>query len=171
MTDPGLVDFAEPMLRLFNHGLILGPDGEKMSKSRGNVINPDEVVNRYGADTVRGYLMFIGPWDQGGPWDPQAIEGVYRFLQRVWVVVTDDMQAVQPQAKPARTPAPEQERALERKLHQAILKVTDDMQDFRFNTAIATLMELNNYLYKARETDVVNRAIWHSCLLYTSRCV
>ncbi|HQY92925.1 leucine--tRNA ligase [Caldilinea sp.] len=164
MRDLGLVDFDEPMLRLFNQGMILGPDGEKMSKSRGNVINPDEVVNRYGADTVRGYLMFIGPWDQGGPWDPQAIEGVYRFLQRVWVVVTDDMQAVQPQAKPARTPAPEQERALERKLHQAILKVTDDMQDFRFNTAIATLMELNNYLYKARETDVVNRAIWHSAL-------
>jgi leucyl-tRNA synthetase len=164
MRDLGLVDFDEPMLRLFNQGMILGPDGEKMSKSRGNVINPDEVVDRYGADTVRGYLMFIGPWDQGGPWDPQAIEGVYRFLQRVWVVVVEAMQVVQPQGKPARTPSPDQLRALERKLHQTILKVTDDMQDFRFNTAIAALMELNNYLYKVRETDVVNSAIWHSAL-------
>ncbi len=84
LRDLGVVDFDEPMLRLFNQGMILGPDGEKMSKSRGNVINPDEFVDKYGADTVRGYLMFIGPWDMGGPWDMNAIEGVYRFLHRVW---------------------------------------------------------------------------------------
>ncbi len=160
MRDLGLVNFDEPMLRLFNQGMILGPDGEKMSKSRGNVINPDEVVDRYGADTVRGYLMFIGPWDQGGPWDPQAIEGVHRFLHRVWAVVTED--AGPDQALSESDPA--QERALERKLHQTILKVTDDIEHFRFNTAIAALMELNNFLLRARETSVVNSAIWKEAI-------
>ncbi len=85
-----IVPFDEPMIRLFNQGIILGPDGEKMSKSRGNVVNPDEMVDKYGADTVRGYLMFIGPWDQGGPWDPSAIEGVSRFMYRVWSVAIDE---------------------------------------------------------------------------------
>ena len=164
LRDLGIVNFDEPMLRLFNQGMILGPDGEKMSKSRGNVINPDEVVDRYGADTVRGYLMFIGPWDQGGPWDPQAIEGVHRFLHRVWAVVTEDAQREQPLLEADWAPDPTQERALERKLHQTILKVTDDIQNFRFNTAIAALMEFNNYLYKVRNTNVVNSAIWNKSL-------
>ena len=90
MRDAGLVDFDEPMLRLFNQGMILGEDGEKMSKSQGNVVNPDDYVGKYGADTVRAFLMFIGPWDQGGPWNPRAIEGVQRFLQRVWSLVVDE---------------------------------------------------------------------------------
>ena len=89
MRDAGLVDFDEPMLRLFNQGMILGEDGEKMSKSRGNVVNPDDYVSKYGADAVRAFLMFIGPWDQGGPWNPRAIEGVQRFLQRVWSLAVD----------------------------------------------------------------------------------
>lgn len=164
LRDLGIVNFDEPMLRLFNQGMILGPDGEKMSKSRGNVINPDEVVDRYGADTVRGYLMFIGPWDQGGPWDMQAIEGVHRFLHRVWAVVTEDAQLEKPLLEANHAPDPAQERALERKLHQAILKVTDDIQNFRFNTAIATLMELNNYLYKVRDANVVNSPTWNKAV-------
>jgi leucyl-tRNA synthetase len=151
-----VVPFDEPMLRLFNQGMILGPDGEKMSKSRGNVVNPDEMVDRYGADTVRGYLMFIGPWDQGGPWDPAAIEGVSRFLFRAWGVVTDEPNPERVAAEPATGDV----RNLERKLHQTIIKVTDDMAAFRFNTAIAALMELNNALIKARETDVVGSPIW-----------
>ena len=93
MRDAGLVDFDEPMLRLFNQGMILGEDGEKMSKSRGNVVNPDDYVGKYGADTVRAFLMFIGPWDQGGPWNPRAIEGVARFLHRVWSLVVDTPEA------------------------------------------------------------------------------
>ena len=152
----GIVPFDEPMLRLFNQGMILGPDGEKMSKSRGNVVNPDEMVDKYGADTVRGYLMFIGPWDQGGPWDPSAIEGVSRFMYRVWSVAVDE-------AKPdllAATPDADQVRTLERKLHQTIIKVTDDMANFRFNTAIAAMMELNNMLIKVRETPVIGTPIW-----------
>ena len=157
MRDLGLVDFNEPMLRLFNQGLILGPDGEKMSKSRGNVINPDDYVDRYGADTVRGYLMFIGPWDMGGPWDPSAIEGVSRFLHRVWSVVLDEPRR--------RSEAePDTARMLERKLHQTILKVTDDMTAFRFNTAIAALMELNNLLVRLKETTIAESPIWREAV-------
>ena len=85
----GVVHFREPMLRLFNQGIILGPDGNRMSKSRGNVVAPDDYVEKYGADTVRAYLMFIGPWDTGGPWNFTGIEGVKRFLERVWTVVTE----------------------------------------------------------------------------------
>ncbi|MBV7330309.1 leucine--tRNA ligase [Chloroflexi bacterium TSY] len=153
----GIVPFDEPMNRFFNQGMILGPDGEKMSKSRGNVVNPDEMVNRYGADTVRGYLMFIGPWDQGGPWDPKAIEGVSRFLQRVWTVTAEDAQAEKISAEAT----PDEIRALERKLHQTMLKVTDDLEDFRFNTAIAALMEFNNTLIRAKESSVVDTPIWN----------
>ena len=89
LTDLGLVHEREPFKRLFNQGQILGADGERMSKSRGNVQDPDELVRRYGADTVRLFLMFMGPWDQGGPWSPTGIEGVNRFLRRVWTVVLD----------------------------------------------------------------------------------
>ena len=89
LADLGVVAEREPFKRLFNQGQILGADGERMSKSRGNVQDPDELVTRYGADTVRLFLMFMGPWDQGGPWNPQGIEGVHRFLRRVWTVVLD----------------------------------------------------------------------------------
>ena len=86
MRDIGLIDQDEPFQRLFNQGQILGADGERMSKSRGNVQDPDELVARYGADTVRLFLMFMGPWDQGGPWSPTGIGGVHRFLNRVWTL-------------------------------------------------------------------------------------
>ena len=89
MRDVGLVGEDEPFLKLFNQGQILGADGERMSKSRGNVQDPDELVERYGADSVRLFLMFMGPWDQGGPWSPTGIGGVHRFLNRVWTVVLD----------------------------------------------------------------------------------
>ena len=89
LNDLGLVQEREPWLRLFNQGQILGADGERMSKSRGNVQDPDELVARYGADSVRLFLMFMGPWDQGGPWSPTGIDGVHRFLRRVWTVVLD----------------------------------------------------------------------------------
>jgi leucyl-tRNA synthetase len=164
LRDLGVVDFDEPMLRLFNQGMILGPDGEKMSKSRGNVINPDEFVDKYGADTVRGYLMFIGPWDMGGPWDMNAIEGVHRFLHRVWGVVIDDPQMANPTLDLNVQPDAQAVRNLERKLHQTIIKVGDDMANFRFNTAIAALMELNNTLIKAKETTVVNTPAWNQAI-------
>ena len=86
MRDIGLVEQDEPFKRLFNQGQILGADGERMSKSRGNVQDPDDLVRRYGADTVRLFLMFMGPWDQGGPWSSTGIGGVHRFLNRVWTL-------------------------------------------------------------------------------------
>ena len=153
LRDLGVVNFDEPMLRLFNQGMILGPDGEKMSKSRGNVVNPDEYVGKYGADTVRGYLVFIGPWDLGGPWDPSAIEGVSRFLTRVWNTVLDAPRA-------QHVDDAEQARALTRKLHQTLLKVTDDMTAFRFNTVVAGLMELNNAMMRAKEAGIAGTPIW-----------
>ena len=152
LRDLGVVDFDEPMDRLFNQGMILGADSEKMSKSRGNVVDPDDVVQRYGADTVRGYLMFIGPWDQGGPWDPQRIEGVRRFLNRVWTVVTEPAETSTQDASAARQ--------LEQKLHATIAKVTSDLDHFRFNTAISALMELNNQMMKARTTAVAGTSLW-----------
>jgi len=143
MRDLGLVEFGEPMLRLFNQGIILGPDGNRMSKSRGNVVNPDELVQRYGADTLRAYLMFIGPWDQGGPWNPRGIEGVARFLARVWALVAEP-------AKPAVAEAGVPARELEYWMHRTIRRVTDDIEGFRWNTALAALMEYTNLLQRAR---------------------
>ncbi len=155
LRDLGIVDFDEPMQRLFNQGMILGPDNEKMSKSRGNVVNPDEMVDKYGADTVRGYLMFIGPWDQGGPWDPKSIEGIHRFLHRVWSVAMDE-----PSSDMAAAADSDDVRMLERRLHQTIVKVTADMEAFRFNTALAALMEFNNSLMKAKETPASGSPVW-----------
>jgi leucyl-tRNA synthetase len=163
MRDMGLVDFDEPMLRLFNQGIILGEDGEKMSKSRGNVVAPDEWVARYGADAFRAYLMFIGPWELGGPWNSAGIEGTYRFLHRVWSVVLEGEEAKQ--SKDSRSlgdfgSLEEAERELRRKTHQTIRKASGDMESFSFNTMIAALMEFNNYLMKAKETAVVATAAW-----------
>jgi len=154
MRDAGLVDFDEPMLRLFNQGMILGEDGEKMSKSRGNVVNPDDYVGKYGADTVRAFLMFIGPWEQGGPWNPRAIEGVQRFLQRVWALIVE---ASKPQGG---IPTAGQIADLRRATHQTILKVTEDYESFKFNTMIAALMGFSNTLIEAKKTAVVGTAAW-----------
>jgi leucyl-tRNA synthetase len=128
-----------------------------MSKSRGNVVNPDDYVGKYGADTVRGYLMFIGPWDLGGPWDPSAIEGVSRFLSRVWNTVLD-------KGKASGEVESEQMRDLERKLHQTILKVTDEMTLFRFNTAIAAMMELNNMLVPLKDSTIAQTPLWEETI-------
>ena len=89
MRDMGVVDFDEPMLRLYNQGMVLGEDGEKMSKSRGNVIAPDDLVRRYGADVVRTYLMFFARWELGGPWDSQGIRGSQRFVDDVWNLIAE----------------------------------------------------------------------------------
>ncbi|HIC89398.1 MAG TPA: leucine--tRNA ligase, partial [Anaerolineae bacterium] len=158
LRDMGLVDFDEPMLRLFNQGIILGPDGNRMSKSRGNVIAPDPLVRQYGADTVRAYLMFIGPWDQGGPWNPQGIEGVHRFLHRVWNVVVGEKQ----EGKPAQ--ADISERDLRRATHQTIKKVTSDYESFKFNTMIAALMSFTNTLVKAKSTALYGTDAWNEAV-------
>ncbi|MEP7285335.1 MAG: leucine--tRNA ligase [Chloroflexota bacterium] len=125
-------------------------DAEKMSKSKGNVVAPDQVVAKYGADTVRGYLMFAFRWESGGPWDSQGIQGIVRWLNDVWTLVTGDKPAMSGEADEAAV------KALRRKVHQTIQKVTDGLDSFGFNTAVAGLMELKNTLLAARKTPVVN---------------
>ncbi|RLC74863.1 MAG: leucine--tRNA ligase, partial [Chloroflexi bacterium] len=159
MRDMGVVDFDEPMTVLRNQGIILGEDSEKMSKSRGNVIAPDDLVKRYGADTVRAYLMFGWRWDQGGPWDSQGIEGIVRWLPRVWNLVLD--------TPPSSPPAGGKEGGiadLQRWTHKTIRRVTDDMEAFTFNTIIAGLMEFTNALIKAKGTPVYGTEAWEEAV-------
>ena len=134
LCDHGLLPFEEPFLRLRNPGLILGENGEKMSKSKGNVINPDDVVDRYGADVMRLYEMFMGDFEDAKPWDTRGIVGLRRFLDRVWTTVHDTVH------ERRETVSPE----LERLLHRTVKKVTEDIEDFKFNTAISALMILLN---------------------------
>ena len=124
---------------------------QRMSKSKGNVVNPDELVAQYGADTVRTYLMFFAKWDQGGPWNYEGIKGPQRLLQDVWDIA-------QAQSMPGEDEAAS--RALRRKTHQVIRKVTQDMQDFSFNTAVAAIMELRNTIVAAQREGGANRAAW-----------
>ncbi len=148
----GLISFGEPFARLYNQGIILGPDGSRMSKSRGNVVNPDDYVERLGADTVRCYLMFIGPWDSGGPWNPQGITGVEGFLRRLWDLTLDGAG----NNAPADT-GPEDEQVL-RLIHKTTKRVTDDLDRFSYNTMLAALMEATNTLRRLRGS--VSRAMW-----------
>ncbi len=149
--------FDEPMTRLYNQGIILGEDREKMSKSRGNVVAPDELVEKYGADVVRGYLMFAFKWDQGGPWDSKGISGVVRFLNDVWSLATTPFHSEE-------TPSEKDERALRRKVHQTIKRVTADMEVFGFNTALAALMELKNTLQAYRSTPLAGSEVWKEAI-------
>jgi leucyl-tRNA synthetase len=134
LFDMGLVSQAEPFHKLVNQGLILGEDGEKMSKSRGNVVNPDDVIERYGADSMRLYEMFMGPLERQKPWQTAGIEGLWRFLNKAWraVVGDDKANAAIADAPPSAT--------LIKRMHQTIKKVTEDIEGLRFNTAISQLM-------------------------------
>ena len=164
MRDLGVVEGNEPFKRLFNQGQILGPDGQRMSKSRGNVVAPDGQVQKYGADTFRCYLMFIGPWDEGGPFRLDGISGLERWLNRVWNIAQATPQFGPKDAAAARD--------LRRLTHKTIRKVTEDIEGFRWNTAIAALMEMTNGLYAAREAGAVDREAWgeaiESLLLLTA---
>ncbi len=153
LRDMGLVSHGEPFKQLRNQGIILGEDNEKMSKSRGNVVNPDDLVSEYGADTVRAYLMFLGPWDQGAPWNSQGIEGPARFLNRVWALVTEE---VKNEGKADAKTLKE----LKRAVHSAIKEITEDFENFQFNTAIAELMTLINAMNKAKNTAVAQTPEW-----------
>ena len=153
LRDMGITEGPEPMLQLRNQGIVLGEDSEKMSKSRGNVVAPDDLVNAYGADTVRAYLMFFARWDMGGPWNSQGIEGSVRWVRRVWTLFTDPEEK-----KPLGSP--ETRRILRRKVHQTLGSVTRDFEQFEFNTIISSLMELMNEMYKAREAGAAGSAEW-----------
>jgi leucyl-tRNA synthetase len=154
IRDMGLVDFGEPFTRLFNQGIIIA-EKRKMSKSRGNVVNPDDYVAELGADAVRAYLMFIAPWEQGGEWDDSGISGISRWLNRLWGLVMagyewDESAGGQVKA----------ERELERLSHQTIRKVTQDLERLRLNTMIAALMEFTNHLTKVKEEGAVSATAW-----------
>jgi leucyl-tRNA synthetase len=164
MRDLGLVQQNEPWKRVFNQGQILGADGERMSKSRGNVQDPDELVRRYGADTVRLFLMFMGPWDQGGPWSPTGIGGVHRFLNRVWTITLDPHGVEPGDPESGVLPTGESEAdarsGLRSAAHRTLRDVTDDYEGFRFNTMLAKLMELSNTLMRYRGTAVAGSPEW-----------
>ena len=157
LYDLGYVSTPEPFRKLINQGMILGEDNQKMSKSRGNVINPDKVIADYGADSMRLYEMFMGPLEVAKPWSMQGVEGVHRFLNRLWRVVIDDntgrlSDIVQP------VPADEETQRL---LHQTIRKVGEDIETFGFNTAISQMMIFVNHLSKltTRPTNAVESLV------------
>ncbi len=149
LRDMGITTGKEPMTQLRNQGQILGPDGQRMSKSRGNVIDPDQQVSTFGADTVRAYLLFGYQWSEGGPWNTDNIQGVVRWLHRVWTLALPDAAPVDTSGRSA-----EAETAavvgVRRAVHQTIKKVSDDFEAFEFNTIVSTLMELTNAMYKHR---------------------
>jgi leucyl-tRNA synthetase len=157
LYDLGYVSTKEPFKKLVNQGMILGEDGQKMSKSRGNVINPDRVIADYGADSMRLYEMFMGPLEAIKPWSMQGVEGVHRFLQKSWrMIVDDDTGELVEAVKDAQA-----DEATLRLLHQTIKKVGDDIESFGFNTAISQMMIFVNHLnkQKVRPKSVVEKFV------------
>jgi len=144
LFDLGVVPQAEPFKKLFHQGIILGEDGVKMSKSRGNVVNPDDIISAYGTDSLRLYLMFLGPLEAMKPWNTKGIEGVSRFLKKIWRECLDAEGAVSPRIVDTGALSPEAEKVL----HETIRKVGDDTEHLRFNTAISQMMILGNALQK-----------------------
>ena len=168
LRDQGYLKISEPFAQMRHQGMILGPDGRKMSKSKGNVINPDEIVEQYGADTLRIYEMFMGPLEADKPWDDRAVAGVARFLHKFYRLAVEEIELIaqlwpvmdeattNDQNETEQSPANEgagvalvRRSALVQKLHQTIKKVTEDVPKLKFNTAIASLMELTNVWEKA----------------------
>ncbi len=149
LFDLGVVPQAEPFTKLFHQGIILGEDGEKMSKSRGNVVSPDTIIASHGADTLRLYLMFLGPLEAMKPWNPRGIEGVHRFLQKVWRECLTIDGAPNPKISPTAAEPAE----LTKLLHETIKKVGEDIGALRFNTAISQMMIFTNALQKAPQVS------------------
>ena len=150
LYDSGVVPVAEPYAKRTSHGMILGENGEKMSKSRGNVVNPDDIVNEFGADTLRTYEMFIGAFELSAAWSQEGVRGCRKFLERVWKLqemVTDE---------------DSYSKALVTRIHQTIKKVSNDYENLKFNTAIAAMMSLVNDFYKAGS---ITRADYRTLLL------
>jgi leucyl-tRNA synthetase len=153
LHDLGLVSTREPFQKLFNQGMIRGEDGQKMSKSRGNVVNPDDVVQEYGADSFRLYEMFMGPLDKSKPWSTSGLQGCYRFIQKVWKLFTVDPSKIQENCANEETI---------KLLHQTVKKVTEDLSDLRFNTSVSQLMIFVNHLTKLEKLD---KSVLHQFLL------
>jgi leucyl-tRNA synthetase len=144
LYDIGVVSTKEPFYKLVNQGMILGENNEKMSKSRGNVVNPDDIVNEFGADTLRMYEMFMGPLEATKPWNVTGVEGIHRFLSRVWRLFIADNGSLNPKIT-----SDAGNDAFQRTLHKTMKKITEDYEALRFNTAISQLMIFTNEAYKA----------------------
>lgn len=159
MHDAGLIDFDEPFKSLRNHGMILAPDGRKMSKSWGNVIAPDDIIEQgYGADAIRIMELFIGPWNQSAAWSVEGMGGCFRFLQRVWTITQQFIEAPE-LSSTGKQPD------IVAETHRTIQKVTEDIRDMGFNTAISSLMEFTNTLYKAKaEQQFADTDAWRAAL-------
>ena len=153
LHDLGLVSTREPFQKLFNQGMIRGEDGQKMSKSRGNVVNPDDVVQEYGADSFRLYEMFMGPLDKSKPWSKTGLQGCYRFIKKVWKLFTEDSSKIEENCANEETI---------KLLHQTIKKVTEDLSGLRFNTSVSQLMIFVNHLTKQEKLD---KSVLHQFLL------
>jgi leucyl-tRNA synthetase len=143
--DIGMINFDEPFNRLLTQGMVL-KDGEVMSKSKGNIVDPDIMIQKYGADTLRLFILFAAPPETELEWDDRGLEGAYKFLNRVWRI----QENLKDKADPALT----------RALHKAIKKVTEDFREFKFNTAIASMMELTNAIYQsAADKEIFSKLI------------
>ena len=153
LYDLGLVSTREPFKKLFNQGMIQGEDGQKMSKSRGNVINPDDVVGDYGADSFRLYEMFMGPLDKSKPWSTKGLQGCYRFLQKVWRLFDDEKKIIKDDCCDEKTM---------KLLHQTIKKSTEDLEGLRFNTVVSQLMIFVNHL---TGLEVLDKGVLHQFLI------
>jgi leucyl-tRNA synthetase len=156
ICDAGLVSFSEPFTRLLNQGVLHAADGRRMSKSKGNVVTPDEVVAGHGTDALRLYILFIGPFEGDVIWDDTNIKGVDRFLERYWALAQDLPEL-------GRAPDPSVEAAFRQNLHRFIKRITADFSQYKFNTAVAAFMEYLNGLYNQREA-AISPAAWREAL-------
>jgi leucyl-tRNA synthetase len=159
LYDLGLVNTVEPFQRLINQGMILGEDNQKMSKSRGNVINPDDVIKDYGTDSLRLYEMFMGPLEVSKPWNMSGVSGVSRFLERLWAI-GEKPQCDEIPGSPAAGGI-----ALQKLLHRTIKKVTHDTENLCFNTAISQMMIYSSELAKLPE---IPRLLWQPLVIMAS---
>jgi leucyl-tRNA synthetase len=162
MYDEGLIEFEEPFTTLRNQGMILAPDGQKMSKSKGNTIEPESLLEQgYGADTIRIMELFIGPWNQAANWSIEGMGGCFRFLQRYWTLTQEHMNS------PSEETSDDKE--LKKVAHSTIKKVSADLKELGFNTAIAALMEAINELYKIKTTVPVGSKEWEETLIIITK--
>ena len=155
LRDLNYVNISEPYTKLFNQGMLI-KDHKKISK-RANPLNPDPVIQKYGSDTLRSYLMFLGPWDQGGDWSDSGINGIYRWLNRVWTISISSKKFndIGDQKK---------DETLITFSHKITKKILEDMELFKFNTAIASMMEYTNFLYKIYEEAKISKELWNESI-------
>ena len=157
LYDLGLVSTKEPFKKLFNQGMILGSDGSKMSKSRGNVVNPDETVDIYGSDALRIYEMFMGPLEKGKPWSTSGLQGCSRFIKKLWSILVDNEGDLSKHINDS-----ESDKQTNQILHQMIKKVSDNLEQLHFNTCVSEFMIFTNHIQKL---DEINRELIRSFIV------